>query len=104
MFVEKIGGEIIVENSKMNPKGIYIGDLLSLVMGKARADDLWITIQGHLNIVAVASLVDLSGIVVVEGMEIEADTILKAREEDICLIKTNKSAYEVAKICFEMGL
>jgi len=103
-FLKEIEGEIVVNNPKFNPQGVYIGDLLSLVMGRAKADDVWITIQGHLNIIAVASLVDIAGIVVVEGMEIDDETIEKAKEEEICLIKTQKSAYEVAKILVEKGL
>jgi len=103
-FLKEIEGEIVVSNPKFNPQGVYIGDLLSLVMGRAKADDVWITIQGHLNIIAVASLVDIAGIVVVEGMEIDDETIEKAKEEEICLIKTQKSAYEVAKILVEKGL
>lgn len=79
-------------------KGVYIGDLLSWVMGKAREFDVWITIQGHLNIIAVAALTGVSCIIVAEGAEIEADTIKKAELEDILLISTKLTSYDVAKM------
>ena len=59
-------------------KGVYIGDLLSLVMARAQEEDIWITIQTHVNIVAVATLVNMSAILVAEGMNID-DVIARLR-------------------------
>src|SRR5690554_137716 len=96
-IIDKLNLEIIVgtELEEKEADGVYIGDLLSLVMSKAHRNNLWITIQTHINIVAVATLVDLAGIIIVEGMEVEKDAIEKAREVGIPLFKTNLSAYEV---------
>ncbi len=84
--------------------GVYIGDLLSIVMSKAQRNYLWITIQTHVNIIAVATLVDLAGIIIVEGMEIEKDTIEKAKEVGIPLFKSKLSSYEVACKLKEIGI
>lgn len=83
-------------NKELNIEGVYIGDLLSIVMAKAKQNYVWITIQTHINTIAVAELLDLSCIIVVEGMEVEKETIEKAKELHIPIYKTNESAYEIA--------
>lgn len=88
--------EVVGINEEINVDGVYIGDLLSLVISKGNKDNIWITIQTHLNIIAVASLIELSAIIVVEGMEIDEDTINKARNLNIPLYRTSQGAYEVA--------
>ena len=76
--------------------GVYIGDLLSLVMSRAKQGDIWITIQTHINVVAVADLLDLSAILVAEGMEIDEDTIIKANDLELPILQSKMSAYELA--------
>ena len=85
-------------------KGAYIGDLLSLVMSRALDGNLWITIQAHENIVAVASLVEVGAIVVAEGIHVESGTIEKANELDIPIFESKKSAFELAKTIIELGI
>lgn len=77
-------------------RGGYVGDLLSDVMANSREGDLWITRQIHQNIVAVASLKDLAGIVLVQGAEPAADTLEKASRENIPLMVADLPAFEVA--------
>ncbi len=79
--------------------GVYCGDLLSLVMANAREGDVWITIQNHINVMAVASLVGVSAIIVVEGISVDPDVIEKAKEEEIAVFTTQQSAYDIARIC-----
>lgn len=85
-------------------ENIYIGDLLSWVMGKAPENCAWITIQGHINIVAVALLVEASCIIVAEGAEVSEESVAKASEENIPLIKTKLTHYEIAKIFCNEGI
>lgn len=84
--------------------GVYCGDLLSWVMSHAKEGNIWLTIQGHINIVAVASLIGIVGIIVVEGSAVEEDVIKKANEEGIAIFTTNKSAYEIACLCSINGI
>lgn len=77
-------------------ENVYIGDLLSVVMSNAKENSIWLTIQTHLNIVAVADLIDIAGIIIVEDMEVDKDTIEKANELEIPILTTHKSAYEIA--------
>lgn len=74
----------------------YVSDLLSDVMGKARADSLWITSQVHKNIVAVASLKELSAIVVVNERKVEADVIQHAQQEEVVILSSGMPAFETA--------
>ena len=83
--------------------GGYVCDLLSYVMANGKAGDLWITIQGHPNIIAVASLINLAGIVVVEGAKIDPGTVEKAEQEDVPLLVTNETAYVVAGRLYALG-
>ena len=85
------------ENGLANTvKNVYIGDLLSWVMGNATEGDAWITIQGHVNIAAVALLTNVSCVIVCESAEVAAQTIEKANLEDIPLLTSELPAYELA--------
>jgi hypothetical protein len=75
-------------------QGGYVGDLLSDVMANSKEGDIWITRQVHQNIVAVASLKDHAGIILVQGSEPAADTMTKARKEDIPMMVSDLPAFE----------
>ena len=94
-----VGGDLTSE-----VKGGHVGDLLSNVMGRAQADDLWITIQGHQNVAAIALLTDVAGVVVAEDMEIDEDTITKAEEKNINLFQSQLSSYQLAGQLYELGI
>ena len=90
------------ERLRQEVRGGYVGDLLSDVMANSREGDIWITRQIHQNIVAVASLKDLAGIVLVNGAEPAADTLEKALREGIPLLLSDLSAFEVAGRIFPL--
>jgi hypothetical protein len=73
-------------------------------MAKAQAGNVWVTIQGHPNIVAVASLIDLAGIIVAEGMSIDDATLEKAEGEGIPILTTSLTAYTVVGELFKLGI
>ena len=77
-------------------KGCYIGDLLSWVMGRASADDAWITIMSNQNVIAVASLADISCVILAEGVVPAEDIILLAKEKGVNLLSSTVPAYETA--------
>lgn len=78
--------------------GVYIGDLLSWVMGRANADNAWITIMSNVNILAVASLADTSCIILAEGVSLEEDVVNTALEKEINILKTDMDIYNTAVI------
>ena len=77
--------------------GAYIGDLLSWVMGRATEDNAWITIMSNSNIVAVATLADVSCIILAEGVSPDAGVTEIAEAKGVNLLSSNESAYEIAK-------
>lgn len=76
--------------------GVYIGDLLSWVMGNAQADNVWITIMSNINVVAVASLADVACVVLAEGVTLEENIRETALNKGVNVLKTSMSAYETA--------
>ncbi len=76
--------------------GGYTGDLLSDVIGNSNAGDIWITRQIHQNIVAVASLKSLAGIVLVQGSEPTPDTIERANREGIPLMTSELTSFQIS--------
>jgi len=75
--------------------GGYVGDLLSDVMANSAKGQVWVTRQVHQNIVAVATLKELSGIIIVQGAMPDKDTVAKAENEGLPILTTGLSAYEV---------
>jgi hypothetical protein len=84
--------------------GGYVSDLLSDVIGNANEGFLWITLQVHLNIVAVASLKGLSGIILVNNRMPDEETLKKAAEENIPIMTSSLPAFELAGRLYTLGL
>lgn len=87
---------LTVPDGDREVEGGYIGDLLSWVMGRAQSGNVWITIMSNLNIVAVASLADVSCIVLAEGVTLDEQVRATAEQKGVNVLTTSKSAYEVA--------
>jgi hypothetical protein len=88
----------------IQPVGGYTSDLLSCVMAGAKSNYLWITLQSHLNIVAVAALLEVAAIIITEGAQPDPATISKANEQGVILLSTSKLTYEVDGKLWEMGI
>lgn len=87
---------VVVPEPEREIGGVYIGDLLSWVMGRINSNDVWITIMSNINIVAVASLADVSCILLAEGVSLEEDVIKTAMQKQINIISTEKDIYKAA--------
>lgn len=96
-LVRELGLKVCCAEGKLGRevRGGYVGDLLSDVMANSREGDLWITRQVHQNIVAVASLKELAGIVLIQGSDPAPDTAAKAGAEGIPILVTDLSAFEI---------
>ena len=75
-------------------RGGYAGDLLSWVMGRAKADQVWVTIMSNVNVSAVAALTDVAVVVLAEGVQPDPDTAERAREKGINLLGTASAAFD----------
>lgn len=79
-------------------------DLLSWVMAKGNAGMAWVTVQTHMNVVAVAALHEFSCIVLAEGCAMPQDVLAKAAEEGIAVLSSSHSAYELCGLFYELGI
>jgi len=82
----------------------YVSDLLSDVLAHAEVGTLWVTLHIHQNIVAVATHKDLAGIILVQGRQPEKDTIAKAEEENIPIMVSSLSAFELVGRLYKAGI
>ena len=85
-------------------KGCYIGDLLSNVMGNAQSGQLWLTVMTNINVVAVAHLLELAGIVLLEGNRPDKDVPERAAMEGIPVFLSTDTAYDAAVRVYTSGL
>ena len=77
-------------------KGVYIGDLLSWVMGRADEGNAWITIMSNSNVAAVATLADVSCVIMAEGVMPDEDMLRTANSKGVNILSTDLSAYKAA--------
>ena len=76
--------------------GCYSGDLLSWVMSRAKEGDVWLTVMGNINAVAVAVLTDCACIVLTENASLDEQAKDKAELQGICFLQSEKNAYELS--------
>ncbi len=84
--------------------GGYASDLLSNVMGQAEPGMVWVTMQGHQNVAAVASLIGLAAVIVAGGAPVEEETLKKADANNINIITTDLPAYDVVGKLYALGV
>lgn len=84
--------------------GGYASDLLSNVMGQAEPGMVWVTMQGHQNVAAVASLIGLAAVIVAGGAPVEEETLKKADANNINIAVTDLPAYVVAGQLYALGI
>ncbi|MFO7657180.1 MAG: DRTGG domain-containing protein [Bacteroidales bacterium] len=103
-IVEKLNLEIVCGNTHINNPVTwgYASDMLSDVMGNASEGNLWITMQSHKNIIAVALLKELTGIVLVNNHRPDGETIAQAEKEGIVILATHLSAFETAGRLYQL--
>ena len=76
--------------------GCYSGDLLSWVMSKAQPGDVWLTVMGNVNAVAVAVLTDCACIILTENAPLDETAKIKAEIQGVTFLKSDKNAYELS--------
>jgi predicted transcriptional regulator len=105
-IVENLGMRVETAEKGLDREvtGGYMSDLLSDVMANSKDGDVWITLQIHPNISAVATLKDLAGIIIVQGRKPEKETIEKAQSENIPILVSDLQAFEIAGRLYQMGI
>lgn len=82
--------------------GGYTSDLLSDVMGHIEEGMIWITMQTHQNILAVATLKDAAAVLVVNGASPDEETLEKGKEEDVPLLGTTLTSFEITGKIYQL--
>lgn len=97
-LINKLNLELVSGSSGVNNEitGGYACDLLSDVMGNSDEGQVWITLQTHKNVMAIASLKELAAVILVKGLEPDEDTREQSGEEGIPILKTREGAFETA--------
>ncbi len=103
---KRIGGTLVTAAAAAGREiqGGYASDLLSDVMANSREGDLWVTMQKHVNIVAVAQLNGLAGIILVNDRKPEPDTVARAEEVGVPIISTPRQAFDAVGILHSLGI
>jgi len=98
-LIKKYGFELLTDTDvTIEIKGVYSSDLLSFVMANGNSGNAWITVQAHLNILAVASLMEFSCIILPYGVQITDEVVKKANIENINILKTELDHHDIYKI------
>ena len=82
----------------------YACDLLSWVLAHGRKGMAWTTVQTHVNVVAVAVLMEMACVILAEGNQLEPDALRKAEQEGLAVLATPKTAYEICGLMVREGL
>ena len=91
-------GVVAMPQPDRTVSGGYVGDLLSWVMGRAQADQVWITIMSNVNTVAVASLSDVSTVLLAEGVTLDEELVRTAEEKGVNVLCSDLSAFGLAAL------
>lgn len=105
-IVEKTGFKVLCceESLEKEVGDVYCCDLLSWVMSHAKKNSVWITVLVHPNIIAVAQLLEFSCIIIPEDIPVEEITLSKAAQENIPVLQSGKTSYEIFKALNSIGM
>ncbi len=105
-IIQKLNLEVMSASGDFDReiRGGYVSDLLSDVIANSKKGNIWITLQTHPNIVAVATLKELAGIIIVNKRKPEDETLKKAEQENIPVMVTELSAFEIVGRLYELGI
>ena len=106
-FAEKYGLAVACEGcgNEREIGGVYCCDLLSMVMGRAKEDDAFLTVMGNVNTIAVAVLADVGCVILCEGIKLDEAVLQKAIDQEVCVLYSDEPTFKVAlKLAKELGL
>ncbi|HOR60271.1 MAG TPA: serine kinase [Bacteroidales bacterium] len=102
-IIEKLELKVLnLANENVDVKDAYASDLLSDVMGKSKAGQIWITLQTHKNVSAICSLKDLAAVVIIGNGQPDPDMLEHAKEEEVCVLSTPDSCFNICGKLYEL--
>ncbi len=105
-IVERLNLKVKTGSDKLDRevKRGYVSDLLSDVMANSKEGDIWVTLQTHENIVAIASLKELTGIILINRREPAKETAKKAEEKGVPILLSELPAFELVGKLYKLGI
>jgi hypothetical protein len=106
-IIESLNLEVITEPKDFAgviPTSGYVSDLLSCVMAGAKKEGLWITLQSHDNIVAVAALTEVAAIIITEDARPDESTIARANSKNVTMLCTPQLSFSIVGQLWELGV
>lgn len=103
-IIEKLDLKVFAGSNNLDRaiSGGYVSDLLSDVMGFSNEGNVWITLQTHKNVMAIASLKEHAAVIVVKGFQPDEETIKHANEEGIPLLGSHEPTFELTGKVYNM--
>lgn len=95
-LAEKLNLTVFNNGDDREITSVYCCDLLSVVMGKGKADSAWVTVMGNINSAAVAVLVDIGVIVLAENTKPDENLLNKAKDENLTILGSTEPIFETA--------
>ena len=95
---------LVKGNPEREISKVFCCDLLSIAMGKAPTDSVWVTVMGNKNTLAVAALADVACIVLAEGIGMDEGTLTEAEEEGIAIISTELPIFDISLEIYKAGV
>ena len=105
-LVTLTGAKVLTEKTDLT-RAVECGyscDLLSWVMAHGKHGMAWITVQTHMNVVAVATLMEMAAVIVPEGIAVTDDVLKRASDEGVAVLSSEKSAYELCGLMYGAGI
>jgi predicted transcriptional regulator len=105
-IVQALGLQVVAGNAALNRQitGGYSADLLSCVMARAKTGNVWVTLQAHPNVVAIAALLEVAAVIITEGVPVPEEVIAKANAEKVPLLSTPHTTFWVVGQLTHLGL
>ena len=98
-LMSALDADVLVTGDLTRPViGGYCGDLLSWVMGRAKAGDAWFSVTGNVNAIAVCVLADVACLVLCENAVLDDAARTRAKMEEVTVLRSSRSAYELATV------
>jgi hypothetical protein len=104
-IVDELGLQVITPGDmEREVTGGYAADLLSCVMAKAQVGNVWVTLQAHPNVVAVASLLNLAAVIISEDTKPDMETVERAQENQVMLLGSPQTTFAVVGRLSKLGV
>ena len=103
-LIEKTGWKAITNVPDVEITSGYVCDMLSWVMARAQFGTAWVTVQAHVNVVAVAALTGCACVIIPDSITLSDEMLTAAREKDVCIISVSCTSYGAAAALHDLGI